>query len=315
MLSLILGRIGTGLLTLWIVSVLIFASTEILPGDVAAAILGQERTPEAMEAIRGSLGLDRPAYVRYAEWLGGFLRGDLGKSLESRRDIGGEIKSRLRNSLFLAGVAAAVSIPLSLWLGLLSVIRRNGAVDRLINATALIAISTPEFFVAYILILLLAVKIHVFPSLSIVTDDMPLLSRLYAVALPATTLVLVVLAYMMRLTQAAVTNELSNTYVEMAILKGLLWRRVVLVHALPNAIAPIATVIALNLAYLLVGVVVVEVVFVYPGMGQLLVDSVAKHDVPVVQACGLIFACAYVSLNMIADLCGILANPRLRYPR
>ena len=315
MARLILQRLALGVLTLWVVSILIFAGTEILPGDVATAILGQARTPEAVAAIRASLGLNRPAYVRYASWLGHFVEGDIGKSLANDRDIAPEIRERLGNTLFLAGVAAAVAVPLSIFLGLLAAIRPNSIFDRLINAVTLTTISVPEFFIGYVLIIVFAVHLDWFPSLAMISEDMSFWERLNAVVLPALTLVLVVLAHMMRQTRAAVLSVLSSPFIEMAFLKGIPNWRIVLQHAVPNALAPIINVVALNLAYLIVGVVVVEVVFVYPGMGQLMVDSVSKRDVPVVQTCGLVFALAYVGLNMIADLLGILSNPRLRHPR
>jgi peptide/nickel transport system permease protein len=315
LLRLVARRLALGLITLWAVSLLIFAATEILPGDVATAILGQSRTPEAVAAIRASLGLNRPAYIRYGDWLAHFVRGDIGKSLANQRDIAPEIRDRLGNTLFLAGVAACVSVPLSILLGLLAAIRQDSVFDRVVNAVTLATISVPEFFIGYVLIIVFAVKLDWFPSLAMISADMGFWDRLDAVALPAATLVLVVLAHMMRQTRASVLSILASPFIEMAVLKGIPKWRIVLQHALPNALAPIINVVALNLAYLIVGVVVVEVVFVYPGMGQLIVDSVSKRDVPVVQTCGLIFALTYVGLNMIADLLGILSNPRLRHPR
>jgi len=315
LLRLVSRRLALGLITLWAVSLLIFAATEILPGDVATAILGQSRTPEAVAAIRASLGLNRPAYIRYGDWLAHFVRGDIGKSLANQRDIAPEIRDRLGNTLFLAGVAACVSVPLSILLGLLAAIRQDSVFDRVVNAVTLATISVPEFFIGYVLIIVFAVKLDWFPSLAMISADMGFWDRLDAVALPAATLVLVVLAHMMRQTRASVLSILASPFIEMAVLKGIPKWRIVLQHALPNALAPIINVVALNLAYLIVGVVVVEVVFVYPGMGQLIVDSVSKRDVPVVQTCGLIFALTYVGLNMIADLLGILSNPRLRHPR
>jgi peptide/nickel transport system permease protein len=315
LLRLVARRLALGLITLWAVSLLIFAATEILPGDVATAILGQSRTPEAVAAIRASLGLNRPAYIRYGDWLAHFVRGDIGKSLANQRDIAPEIRDRLGNTLFLAGVAACVSVPLSILLGLLAAIRQDSVFDRVVNAVTLATISVPEFFIGYVLIIVFAVKLDWFPSLAMISADMGFWDRLDAVALPAATLVLVVLAHMMRQTRASVLSILASPFIEMAVLKGIPKWRIVLQHALPNALAPIINVVALNLAYLIVGVVVVEVVFVYPGMGQLIVDSVSKRDVPVVQTCGLIFALTYVGLNMIADLLGILSNPRLSHPR
>ncbi|HKF64440.1 MAG TPA: ABC transporter permease [Dongiaceae bacterium] len=308
-------RLALGVVTLWVVSVMIFAGTEILPGDVATAILGQARTPEAVAAIRQSLGLNRPAYVRYVDWLTNFVEGDIGKSLANQRDIAPEIRERLGNTLFLAAVAAAVAVPLAIFLGLIAAIWQNSLLERLLNLFTLATISLPEFFIGYILIIVFAVKLAWFPSLAILSSGMSLWQELYAVTLPAATLVLVVLAHMMRQTRAAVYSVLSSPFIEMAFLKGIPKWRIVLQHALPNALAPIINVVALNLAYLIVGVVVVEVVFVYPGMGQLMVDSVSKRDVPVVQTCGLIFALAYVGLNLTADILGILSNPRLRHPR
>ena len=308
-------RLALGVVTLWVVSLMIFAGTEILPGDVATAILGQSRTPEAVAAIRESLGLNHPAYVRYMAWLTSFVEGDIGKSLANQRDIAPEIRERLGNTLFLAAVAAAVAVPLAIILGLIAAIWQNSLLERLLNLFTLATISLPEFFIGYILIIAFAVKLAWFPSLAMLSSGMSLWQELYAVTLPAATLVLVVLAHMMRQTRAAVYSVLSSPFIEMAFLKGIPKWRIVLQHALPNALAPIVNVVALNLAYLIAGVVVVEVVFVYPGMGQLMVDSVSKRDVPVVQTCGLIFALAYVGLNLIADILGILSNPRLRHPR
>ena len=308
-------RLALGVVTLWVVSLMIFAGTEILPGDVATAILGQSRTPEAVAAIRESLGLNRPAYVRYVDWLTNFVEGDIGKSLANQRDIAPEIRERLGNTLFLAAVAAAVAVPLAIILGLIAAIWQNSLLERLLNLFTLATISLPEFFIGYILIIAFAVKLAWFPSLAMLSRGMSFWQDLYAVTLPAATLVLVVLAHMMRQTRAAVYSVLSSPFIEMAFLKGIPKWRIVLQHALPNALAPIVNVVALNLAYLIAGVVVVEVVFVYPGMGQLMVDSVSKRDVPVVQTCGLIFALAYVGLNLIADILGILSNPRLRHPR
>ena len=208
-----------------------------------------------------------------------------------------------------------IAVPLALFLGITAALKRNSIYDRVVNAVTLTTISLPEFFVAYILIVLLASIFPVFPSLANVTADMPLGERLYKCALPALTLTLVIVAYMMRMTRAAIINLLANPYIEMAELKGVSKSRVILKHALPNAWAPIATVIAFNLAFLVVGVVVVEVVFVYPGIGQLMVDAVTSRDIPVVQACALIFAGTYILLNLIADIIGIVTNPRLLHPR
>ncbi|MBL0373622.1 ABC transporter permease [Rhizobium sp. KVB221] len=314
-LKLLAQRIALGILLLFAVSVLIFAGTQILPGDVAQSILGQSATPVALANLRESLGLNDPAYVRYFRWLWGILHGDLGTSLTSQLDIASSIKERLWNTLFLAFWAAAVSIPLAVILGLTAVRYRNGPVDKLISGLALASTSVPEFFIGYLLVYFLAVKFQIFPGISTVYDGMPFLEKMKAIALPATALTLVVLAHMMRMTRAAILNVMQSAYIETAELKGLTAFEVIRKHALPNAIAPIINVVMLNLAFLVVGVVVVEVIFVYPGMGQYLVDHVAKRDVPVVQAVGLIFAAVYILLNMVADVAAILANPRLRHPK
>jgi len=314
-LKLVAQRIALGILLLFAVSVLIFLGTEILPGDVAQSILGQAATPQALENLRRELGLDQPAVVRYFSWLGGVLTGDLGTALSNRLDIATAIGPRLKNTLFLAFWAAVVSVPLAILLGLLAVRYRNGPIDKMISGTALASTSLPEFFIGYVLIYFFAVKLNWFPSFSTVYEGMPFLDRMRAIALPATVLTLVVLAHMMRMTRAAILNIMQSAYIETAELKGLSQFDIIRRHAFPNAIAPIVNVVMLNLAFLVVGVVVVEVIFVYPGMGQYLVDHVARRDVPVVQAVGLIFAAVYIGLNLVADIVAILANPRLRHPR
>ena len=315
MVWLVLRRTALGALTMLLVSVLIFVGTEILPGDVATAVLGQSATPDTVEAMRQSLGLHDPAVIRYLNWLRSFSVGDVGVSLTTGRPVGPDLWLRLKNTFFLAGVSAAISIPVAVVLGILTALWRGTVFDRAVNLLGLAAISLPEFFVGYLLILFLSVRLGWLPSLAIVTPEMGLLQRLTAIALPVITLVLAVLAYIMRMTRAAVIDVLSCPYIEMAVLKGVPPLRLVIAHALPNALAPIIQVIAFNLAYLVVGVVLVEVVFVYPGIGQFLVDAVSKRDVTVVQACGLVFGMTYVGLNVLADILVIFVNPRLRYPR
>lgn len=307
-------RLALGFITLFAVSVIIFTAIEMLPGDIVQEILGQSATPETVEAFRRELGLDRPAIERYFDWAGGILTGDFGKSLASGREVSELIMSRVNNTLFLALYAAAISIPLAISLGLLAALYRNSLFDRFANMAALSSVSLPEFFLAYILIFFLA-QAGWFPSMADVTSSTPFGQKLYVAFLPALTLTLVITAHMMRMTRAAIINLLASPYIEMADLKGVSRARVILLHALPNALAPIINVVALNLAYLITGVVVVEVVFVYPGLGQLLVDSVSKRDVVVVQAASLIFATAYILLNLIADVLSTLSNPRLIHTR
>ena len=298
-----------------VISLLIFIGVEALPGDVAEAVLGQGATPETVAAFRKELKLDLPPHVRYLAWIGDFFRGDLGNSLANDRPVNELIGWRFLNTLFLAAAAAVIAVPVSLILGILAALYRNTLFDKTISAVTLSTISFPEFFVAYILIAMFSVQIILFPSISNINDDMSFLSKLYAIALPCLTLAMVVTAHMMRQTRAAIINILSSPFIEMARLKGLKQWRVIVLHAFPNALSPVINVVALNLAYLVVGVVIVEVVFAYPGLGQLLVDSVAKRDIPVVQASGLIFATTYIGLNLLADVLSILSNPRLRNPR
>ncbi|MDA7598987.1 ABC transporter permease [Alphaproteobacteria bacterium] len=325
-LAIILKRLGLGLLTMLMVSIIIFIAVNSLPGDFAQAILGQGATQEAVTAIRQDLGLDRPLLTRYFEWLGGALQGDFGNSFAQANfgsfagesatanfgSVAQQLAPRFSNTIFLAGVTATIAVPVSLVIGILAALYRYSMFDRIANVSTLTSISSPEFFVAYILILVLAVLNPVLPSLSNIYDGMSFAERLEKTLLPAMTLTLVVTAHMMRMTRAAIINLLASPYIEMARLKGLSPFRVIVFHAFPNALAPVINVVALNLAYLITGVVVVEVVFVYPGIGQLFVDSVKIRDIPVVQACCLLFAAAYILLNLLADIMAILSNPRLR---
>lgn len=315
----VLLRLGFGLLTLFIVSIIIFSAVEMLPGDFAKAILGQAATRETVAAFQKELGLDRPAVQRYVAWIANILRGDFGQSFASRvgyrRTVASLVAPRLHNTLFLAGMTAVIAVPLALALGILAALYRNSWFDRAVNAITLTSISFPEFLVAYVLMLYLAVRNPIFYSLATVGPDTPLLERVARCVLPSLTLALAIVAHMMRMTRAAIINLLASPYIETARLKGLSKSRVIVRHALPNAWAPIVNIIALNLAYLIVGVVVVEVVFVYPGIGQLMVDAVAARDIPVVQACSLVFAITYILLNLTADIVSIVSNPRLLHPR
>lgn len=310
---------GSGFVTLFIVSLIIFAAIAVLPGDFAKVALGRSATPETVANFQRSLGLDRPVTERYVSWIGGALKGDLGLSFSSGsgtpRTVNSIIGPRLKNTLFLAAIAALISVPVALLFGIIAAIRRNSWLDRSLNALTLVGISFPEFFVAYVLMLLLAVKLPIFYSLARITPGMGVVEIAERLALPVATLCFGIIAHMMRMTRAAIINLLSSPYIEMAKLKGTAPWIIVLRHALPNAWAPISAVIAFNLAYLIVGVVVVEVVFVYPGIGQAMVDAVRSRDIPVVQGCALIFATAYILLNLLADVIAIATNPRLAHPR
>ena len=313
--GLVIKRIAMGALTVFVISVLIFVGVEALPGDLATAILGQEATPETVAQFRKELKLDEPPVKRYFLWLGAFMRGDLGNSLANKRPVADLIVWRFKNTIFLAASAAVIAVPVAILLGILAALYRNSLFDRFISMVTLSTISFPEFFVAYILIALLSVQVIIFPSISNINDQMSFAQKIFSIVLPCLTLTMVVVAHMMRQTRAAIINILASPFIEMARLKGIKRLRVIVLHAFPNALSPVINVVALNLAYLVVGVVIVEVVFVYPGLGQLLVDSVTKRDIPVVQASGLIFASVYITLNLLADVLSILTNPRMRNPK
>ncbi|WP_411036579.1 ABC transporter permease [Shinella sp. BYT-45] len=313
--QLMLWRILLGLLTLFVVSVLIFSGVQFLPGDFATEVLGQAATPEAVDAIRRSLGFDVPAYMRYFSWISDVARGHFGTAFASGRDVAELVAPRLANTMFLAAITAAIAVPLALTLGLFCAVFRDRWFDRAVSFATLVSISFPEFFVAYVLVLWLAVNAGLFPVLSDISSQSTLAERIFVSVLPALTLTLGVLAHMTRMTKVSLVNLLDNQYIETARLKGNPEIVVLFRHALPNAWAPITNVIALNLAYLITGVVVVESVFVYPGLGQLMVDSVQIRDIPVVQTCALIFAATYVVVNLIADVVSVVTNPRILHPR
>ena len=315
-LLLILQRLGIGVIVILAISALLFIGLALLPGDFAQAYLGQSATPEAVHNMRVTLGLDQPLLTRYFKWLGGVLTGDFGKSYANQASVNEQLFKRLGNTLFLASVAASFAVPIAVGLGMLAVFFRDKLPDRLINILSLAAISMPEFFVGYLIIFFFPLILGIGDGPPIIPSDTAgLWYNIKLVALPAATLVVVTLAHMMRMTRAAILNIMDSAYIETAELKGVSMMRVIRKHAAPNAISPIINVVALNLAYLVVGVVVVEVIFAYPGMGQYFVDAVTVRDMPVVQACGIVFAGVYVILNMLADIGAILANPRLMHPK
>ena len=265
--------------------------------------------------LRTDLGLDLPAWQRYINWLMGFVTGDLGTSLANKQPVADLLWPRFWNTMALAGYAAVVSVPVAVILGLVSAVRRGGIFDRVINIVALAFVSLPEYFLGLLLILFLSVQFNVLPSLADTYAGMSFGDWVKATTLPALTLVLVTVAQMMRMTRTAVLSVMDQAYVETAFLKGLRTKRVVLRHALPNAAAPIVNVVAFNIAYLITGVVLVEAIFNYNGLGRFMVDAVSKRDLPLVQAAALVFGAAYVILNIIADIAAIALNPRLRHPR
>jgi peptide/nickel transport system permease protein len=312
MLLLLAKRLGSLAVTLLLVSVVIFAIASLLPGDAAQETLGQNATPEAVAALRAQLGLDQPVHVRYLHWLAGLLTGNLVLSMSNNMPVGMLIASRLPKSLILVGLTAAVSVPLALLMGILSAMYRGSLLDRALNVVTLSFVAVPEFLVATLAVLAFAVELHWFPALAFVPEKAGVGVFLRAYALPVMTLSFVVMAQMVRMTRAVVINQLDKAYVEMAVLKGVPPTRVVLRHILPNAIGPIANAVAFSLSYLLGGVIIVETIFNYPGLASLMVNAVTARDMPLLQACAMLFCAAYLLLVLVADVCAILANPRLR---
>ncbi len=316
-----LRRTAVGIATLLVVSVLIFIATSVLPGDVANIILGQMATPESLAALRAKLGLDEPAYVRYFLWLGNLMTGDLGisKAGSGFGTIGTPISEmlapRVENTIRLAGAVALIAVPLSMTLGLLAAMYPGTRLDRIVTFTTLGLISVPEFLVATFLVLVVAVYLGWLPATAYLSGNETGWQLVKALAMPALTLVIVASSQIMRMTRATVLNVMSSPYIEMAILKGVPRQRIILRHALFNAIGPIVNVVALNLAYLVSGVVIVETIFAYPGLAKLMIDAVQTRDLPLVQACAMIFCATYIVLIFIADMASILSNPRLRHPK
>ena len=311
----LIKRIMLGLITMWIVSVMVFTATEILPGDVASAIMGKSATPEALQSIRTELGLDQPALVRYGGWLMDIFSGDLGNSLATGRKITELIGERLGNTIVLAVATALFAVPLSIFLGLFAAMFPGSFFDRGVSTSTLCLVSVPEFFIASVLVLIFSISLNWLPAISQISLNAPFLKLVQALALPVMTLTAAIMAHMARMTRTSVLNVVSSTYIEMAILKGVPRRTIIVRHAFPNALSPIFNVVALNLAYLISGVVIVETMFAYPGIARLMVDAVTNRDIPLVQACAMLFCGTYVGLNMLADLLSTIFNPRLRFPK
>jgi peptide/nickel transport system permease protein len=295
------------------VSIVVFAATQALPGDPARAILGRNSTPDSLAALRAQLHLDRPVIEQYLDWLNGLAHGDLGTSLAGREPVSKLLGDRLANSAFLIFLAAIVSIPLSLFLGVWAAMRRDRAVDVVSSVALLTLAALPEFVVAIALVIVLGTTVYpILPAVSLIPPGSRPWSHLHELVLPTLTLVIAVTPHISRIMRASMLEVLESDYVEMARLKGLPERTVVWRHALPNAIAPTIQVIAINLAYLAGGIVVVEYVFAYAGIGAALVDGVANRDMPVVQTLAMLIAAVYVVLNLLADIATILVVPRLR---
>jgi len=311
-LTLLLRRLGISLVTLLLVSAVVFLITNLLPGDPAQEMLGQAATPEVVEALREKLGLNHPPHIRYLNWLGSMISGNPGVSLANNMPVSELVADRLPRSLMLAGITTVVAVPFALLVGILAAMYSGTRVDRAISTAVMFVVAVPEFLVATIAVLIFAVELGWLSAVSYAPPDPTLLEFLATYALPVLTLSLVLVGQMSRMTRAALVEQLQQPYIEMALLKGASHTRLVLRHALPNAVGPIANAIALSLSYLMGGVVIVEVIFNYPGIASLMVDSVTNRDFPLLQACAMLFCTGYLILVLMADTCAILSNPRLR---
>ncbi len=311
-LPMVAKRAGSALVTLLLVSVVIFTISGLLPGDAAQETLGQSATPEQIAALRHEMGLDRPALTRYADWLTAIARGDPGQSMVANLPVREIIAQRLPNSLMLAGITALLSVPLALLIGISSAVNRGSKIDRVLNVLTLSMVAVPEFLVATLGVLIFSVKLMWLPSIALVSEEATWSETMRSCALPILTLMVVVVAQMARMTRAAVADQLDRSYVEMARLKGVSFRRIVLTHIMPNAVGPIVNAMALSLSYLMGGAIIVETIFNFPGLASLMVNAVTSRDMPLLQACAMIFCAAYLFLMLLADVTAILANPRLR---
>lgn len=311
-LKLVLSRIATGLLTLLAVSFIIFVATEILPGDVAARALGRFATEEAKQIFRQQLHLDRPVLERYAIWLGGAVQGHFGKSIVNQIDVNKVVGPKLAHTFILAVYALLLYVPLSIVLATFAAVFRDRPVDTAISLFTLVGLSVPEFALATLLLIAFAVSWPFFPVLSVIATARTPADLARTLTLPAVTLAIAMSVYAIRMLRDNLIEVLGSEYVRMATLKGVPRTRVVLWHALPNALGPALNVTALNLAYLIGGVVVVERVFLYDGIGSLLVESVFLRDAPLIEATALVVSAVYILANLFADLMAIVLNPRLR---
>lgn len=309
--ALVARRLVLGVVTLFVVSIVVFAATQVLPGNAAYAVLGHSATPQALKALEKQLGLDRSAVTQYWSWFSGLFQGHLGHSLANGESVGSLIGSRLENSAFLVLIAGTISTLVGVLLGLWAALRRDKPADHVLSVVLLALTSLPEFVVGIVLVLVLAVVVfHLLPAVSVINPGQAPWDALKLLILPVATLVIVTVPYLFRMVRGATIEALESDYVEMARLNGISPLRVLLRHALPNAIAPTIQVIGLNFLYLAGGIVVVEVVFNYPGIGQGLVDAVQDKDIPIIQFTVLVLAAFYVFVNIVTDVIALLATPR-----
>lgn len=313
--SLLLTRIGWGAFSVLVVAVIVYASTLLLPGDAAQAILGQQATPERLAILREQLGLDKSAWAGFIDWFTGIFRGDLGTSLSTRMPVTELLAPKLLNSAALVLVAAVVSVVIGVTLGALTASRRDGVLDHVLSIVTLVASALPEYIVGVFVVLFFAVNLHAFPAISVLPPGQYIWQAPEKMVLPVLTLTIVVVPYILRMCRGSVIEALDSDYAEVARLKGVAPRRLLFRHALPNAMAPTVQVVGLSLIYLAGGIVLVETVFQFPGVGLALVDAITARDVPVIQALVLMLSTCYVVLNILADVAVLLVTPRRRLPR
>lgn len=315
MLKLILQRLGLAVFTLFTVCVLVFGVTEALPGDVCTAFLGRDAQGVRLENCRQQRNLDQPALQRFADWGAGVIQGDLGTSLKRDKSINDLVATRMRNTAVLGFGAALIGIPLAILLGVLAALRRDKPTDMLISGTSIFAMTIPEFVTATVLIFIFSIQLQWFPAVTTVRHNAPIGDLIPNIILPMITLALVMMAHILRMIRSAMIEVMASDFVQMARLKGVPYWQIVFLHALPSAMLPAINIIALTIAWLLGGVVIIEQVFNYPGIGTLMIRAIYDRDLPLVQAIALILAAVYVLCNLLADLSSLALNPRLRSAR
>ncbi len=312
MVRLILRRLGLGLITVALVTGIIFVAIEMLPGDACVAYLERDAVGQRLENCREQLGLNRPAIQRYGLWVGAAIRGDLGVSASGGKDIATLVGDRFRNTLLLALCAIVAGVPLSLFLGVVTALNRDKSADLVVSSIAILAMTIPEFVTATVLIFVFSIWLEWVPGIVMTSAGAPVAAFFPEIVLPTAALTLVMAAHILRTVRSSVIEVMASDYVQMATLKGVPYWQIIFRHVLPNALLPAINVVALTIAWLLGGVVVIEKVFNYPGLGRLMIDAISDRDIPVVQAIALILATVYVAVNLGADVLTLLLNPRLR---
>lgn len=316
MIRLIGRRIFFALLTLLLVSLIVFISVEALPGDMATAYLGRDATPESLAVLREEFGLNAPAYQRYFSWLGGIVQGDFGDSLVRDKPVSEIIGNRLRNTMVLAITASLVGIPLAIFLGVFTALTRDRWPDIVVSTISIFGMTLPEFVTGTLLVYVFAIRLKWFQGVATMPSDAPIDAEFFnIIALPVATLTLVMVAHILRLVRTSMIDVMISDYVQMARLKGVPARQIVFRHALPNAMLPTINIVALTIAWLLGGVIIIEQVFNFPGIGNLMINGISDRDLALVQAIAIILAAFYVGINLLADLMSLVLNPRLRTAR